>query len=95
MAAEHPDLAFDYALQNRAAIEALVDASSRSRFLAGLASRSADPAMIDKLSGYADAHMTAQSRAPADRAIASIRDRVRVRRERLPDITRWFEAHRG
>jgi hypothetical protein len=30
-----------------------------------------------------------------DRAIASIRDRVRVRAERLPDITRWLEARRG
>ena len=36
--------------------------------------------------------MTAQSRRPADIAIASIRDRVRIRQTRLPEITRWFEA---
>lgn len=88
----HPDLAFDFALAHREQVEALVDVSSRSRFLAGLASGSSDPAMIDKLRQYADAHMTPQSRAPADRAIASIQDRLRVRRERLPDITRWFDA---
>jgi aminopeptidase N len=91
----HPDLAFDYALAHREAVERLVDASSRSRYLAGLGSRSADPAMVEKLTRYAERHMTPQSRAPADRAIASIQDRLRVRRERLPDITRWIEARQG
>jgi aminopeptidase N len=91
----HPDMAFDYALEHREAVDRLVDASSRSRYLAGLGSRSSDPAMVEKLRRYAQAHMTPQSRAPADRAIASIEDRLRVRRERLPDITRWFEARRG
>lgn len=91
----HPDLAFDFAVRNRARIEPLVDASSQSRFIPGLASNSADPAMIAKLSQYAERYMTAQSRAPADRAIASVRDRVRVRDQRLPDITRWLEARRG
>ncbi len=51
--------------------------------------------MIDKLGQYAERHMTPQSRGPADRAIAAIRDRVRVREQRLPDISRWLEARRG
>jgi hypothetical protein len=92
VAAGHPDLAFDYALAHRERVMALVDASSSSRFLPGLASRSADPAMVGKLRDYATRYMTAQSRGAADRAIAAIEDRVRVRRERLPDITRWLEA---
>jgi aminopeptidase N len=91
----HPDMAFDYALAHREQVDRLVDASSRSRYLAGLGSRSSDPAMVDKLRRYAEQHMTPQSRAPADRAIASIQDRLRVRRDRLPDITRWLEARRG
>jgi aminopeptidase N len=92
---EHPDLAFDFALRNRERVEALVDASSRSRYLAQLGAGSTDPAMIEKLTDYAQRHMTPQSRAPADRAIASIRDRLRVREQRLPDITRWLEARPG
>jgi aminopeptidase N len=88
----HPDLAFDFAIRNRARVEPLVDSSSRSRFLPGLARGSADPAMIAKLEDYATRYMTAQSRRPADASIAAIRDRVRVRQERLPDITRWLEA---
>jgi aminopeptidase N len=95
VASVHPDLAFDFALRNREQVEPFVDASSRSRFLPGLASGSADPVMIGKLGDYAQRHMTPQSRAPADRAIASIQDRVRVRQQRLPDITRWLEARRG
>ena len=94
VAGEHPDLAFDFALQNREAVEKLVDVSSRSRYFPGLGSGSSDPAMIAKLQQYADRYLTAQSRRPADTAIASIQDRVRVRQTRLPDITRWFEAKR-
>ena len=88
----HPDLAFDYALAHRERVEALVDASSRSRYLASLGTGSADPAMIDKLGRYAERHLTPQSRGSVDRAIASIRDRIRVRTERRPDITRWLDA---
>jgi aminopeptidase N len=95
VAVGHPDMTFDWALANRERVDPLVDASSRSRFIPGLASRSADPAMVGKLQSYAEHHMTPQSRGAADRAIASIQDRVRVRQQRLPDITRWFEARRG
>lgn len=92
VAGEHPDLAFDFGLRNRERVETLVDSSSRSRYLPGLAAGSSDPAMIGKLEDFAKAHMTPQSRRPADIAIASIRDRVRIRQTRLPEITRWFEA---
>ncbi len=95
VAGVHPDLAFDFALRNRERVEALVDVSSRSRYLAGLATGSSDPAMIAKLGDYAERHQTPQSRAPVDRAIAAIRDRVRVREQRLPEISRWLEARRG
>ena len=93
VANEHPDLAFDFALQNRDKVETFVDVSSRSRFLPRLAAGSADPAMVAKLQDYAQRHMTPQSRKPADIAIAQIKDRIRVRQTRLPDITRWLEAH--
>ncbi|MEA3032612.1 MAG: hypothetical protein QOH86_628, partial [Sphingomonadales bacterium] len=88
----HPDLAFDFAIRNRERVEPLVDSSSRSRFLPSLAGGSADPAMVAKVQDYAARFMTPQSRRPADQAIASIQDRVRVRQARLPDITGWFEA---
>ncbi|HEX9948149.1 MAG TPA: M1 family aminopeptidase [Allosphingosinicella sp.] len=92
VADEHPDLAYDFAIRNREKVEGLVDISSRSRYLAGLGSRSADPAMVAKLEQYATRYLNPQSRGRVDVAIASIRDRIRVRTTRLPDITRWLEA---
>jgi hypothetical protein len=88
----HPDLAFDFAVQHREKIESLVDISSRSRFLPRLAGSSADPAMVGKLEDYAQHFMTPQSRKSADIAISMIRDRIRVRETRLPDIGQWLEA---
>ena len=92
VAAVHPDLAYDFAIENRAKVETFVDASSRSRYLPGLAGGSSNRATIAKLQDYATRYMTPQSRRPADIAIAAIEDRARVRETRLPDITRWFEA---
>jgi len=89
----HPDLVFDFALQHREKVESFVDVSSRSRYLPRLAWRSADPAMIEKLEDYAQRFMTPQSRKPADITISMIRDRIRVRQTRLPDITQWLAAH--
>ena len=89
----HPDLAFDFAVQHREQIETLVDVSSRSRFLPRLALRSAEPGMVEKLENYAQHFMTPQSRKPADIAISMIRDRIRVKETRLPEITQWIEAH--
>jgi aminopeptidase N len=92
VAAQHPDLAFDWALRNREKVEALVDISSRSRYLAGLGAASNNPAMMARIEEFATRHMTPESRRPADQAIGAIRDRVRVRTTRVPDITRWLEA---
>ncbi len=93
VAGVHPDLAFDFAIQNREKVEGLVDVSSRSRYLPRLASRSADPAMIGKLEDYAQRYMTPQSRKSADVTISMIRDRIRVHQTRLPDISSWLQAH--
>jgi len=88
----HPDLAFDFAVQHREKIENLVDVSSRSRFLPRLPRLSADPAMVEKLEDYAQRFMTPESRKPADITISMIRDRIRVKQTRLPDLTQWLEA---
>ncbi|TFI56493.1 M1 family peptidase [Sphingomonas parva] len=92
VAGEHPDLAFDFAIANRERVEGLVDISSRSRYFAQLGAGSSDPKMVDKIEDYARRYLTPESRRPADTAIAGIRDRVRVKTERLPDISRWLEA---
>ena len=95
VAEHHPDLAYDFAVRNRDKVESLVDISSRSRYLPGLGGGSADPAMVGKLEDFAKRHLNPQARGRVDVAIAAIRDRIRVRSTRLPDITRWLEKKTG
>jgi aminopeptidase N len=86
----HPELAFDFALANIKAVNERVDATSRSRYLPGLAGSAATPAMIEKVRAYAEAHIAPEARRDAETAIAAIKDRIKVRRERLPEIDAWL-----
>jgi aminopeptidase N len=86
----HPDLAFDFAMSNLAAVNDKVDAPSRSVYFPMLGSRSADAAMIGKINTYANTHLTSDSRRSAATAVATVTDRIRVRRERLPMIDAWL-----
>jgi aminopeptidase N len=89
----HPELAFDFALANIKAVNERVDATSRSRYLPGLAGSAATPAMIEKVRAYAEAHIAPEARRDAETAIAAIKDRIKVRRERLPEIDAWLTQH--
>jgi aminopeptidase N len=90
VAMRHPDMAFDFALANLAKINERVDASSRSRYVARLASGSSDPAMVNKLSAYAEANLAPSSRGDVEAAIAAIKDRIQVNAARLPEIDAWL-----
>ena len=78
VAGEHPDLAVDFALANRAKVVGLVDASSRSEFIAGLGRGSSNPAMVGKLDADAKANLTADARKPVDQAINAINTRIKA-----------------
>jgi len=90
VAEEHPDLAYDFALAHMAEVNDKVDASSRSRYYAGLGGQSSDPAMVGKLTAYATAHLQASARRDTETAIANVKDRIRVRGEVLPAIDAWL-----
>ncbi len=86
---EHPDLAFDFALANRAKVDALVDTSGRTGYIAGLAAASRDPAMIEKLERFRDA-VPADERRGVDRRIAQIRDRLATEPRLAREIGDWL-----
>jgi aminopeptidase N len=92
VASEYPDMATDFALANREAVEALVDVSSRSEYIPGLGSGSTDPAMIGKLEAYAKAHLTPESRKPVDQAITSITTRLKTEPRIKAGIAEWLDA---
>ena len=87
----HPDFAFDFAVAHRDKVDAKVDSTSLSRYYPSLANNSLDPAMIDKLNAFADAHIAATSRRATDTAIATIEYRIKVRNERLPVMDAWLQ----
>ncbi len=85
----HPDLAFDFAVAHKDAVNGKVDAASRTKFIPALGKASADPAMIDKVRAYAAANLPAGSRGEAEKSAASITDRIKTRKAALPQITAW------
>ena len=95
VAGQHPDMAFDFAVANRAKVETLVDGSSQARYYPGLAGGSADRAMIGKLRAFAEAHIPASARNATETSIANIENRIRVREQRIPAIVAWLEKNGG
>tara|TARA_R110000824_G_scaffold3839_12_gene18427 strand:+ start:29682 stop:32342 length:2661 start_codon:yes stop_codon:yes gene_type:complete len=91
VAKEHPELAVDFVLANHEAVMALVDSSSRSRFVATLASGSDDEAMPAKLDAYAQKFLTADSRSKIDEAISSIETRLKTRPRVKAGVIAWLD----
>ena len=89
VAAEHADLAFDFALANRAGVEALVESFSRYSFVAGLASASRDPAMIGKLERFRDASPE-DERREVERRIAQVRNRLATEPRLSREVGEWL-----
>lgn len=90
VAESHPDMAFDFALANTAAVNKRIDATSRSRYFPMLARGSSDPAMVGKVRAYAEANLAPDARRDAETAIAAIEDRLKVRAQRVPEIDAWL-----
>ena len=90
----YPDRAYDFAIANRAVIEALLEPPARVSYFAGLATISRDPAMLDKLTRFA-ATVPASSRGEVEKALASIRFRLSLIKDRVPEMERWLAADGG
>ena len=91
VAANHPDMAFDFAIANIAKVNERVDATSRSRFFPSLASASSNPEMITKLNAYASAHLDPSARGELETVINAIEYRMKLKRERVPEIRTWLD----
>jgi len=74
VAAGNADFAFDYAMANRAKVEAQIDTFGQASFIAGLAVASRDPAIIGKLEALRESVPQDQRRA-IERRIAALKQR--------------------
>jgi aminopeptidase N len=89
----HADLAFPYALENRKAIEALVDDSSQATYFARLAGSATNPATVTALEGFA-ASLRADERKPVDRVIGQLRQAFAERPGLAAGIKTWLATQR-
>lgn len=89
VAGEHPDLAFDFATTNLAALGKWVEPNALARYVVDLAGGSNDPAMPAKLRRFAEANMPADARGPVDRVINGIEVRAAIRQRVAGDVEAW------
>jgi len=93
VAANHPEMAFDFAIANMAAVNQRVDATSRSRYFPMLARGSSSSAMVGKVRAYAEKHLAPEARRDAETTVAAIQDRLKVRDQRVPEIDGWLQRN--
>ncbi len=89
VAREHAMLAYDFVMANRDAVEALVDASGRAGYIAGIAANADDPAMIARLEEYR-ATLPEDQRRTVDRVMLQLRDRFDSEPRLRAQIGEWL-----
>lgn len=89
----HPELAFDFAVEHRGQVDALVDANSRASFYPALGAGSSEREMATKIQAFAEQHIAPTARRDAQTAIARIQTRARLREQRRPQIDAWLAQH--
>lgn len=89
VAERHPALAFDFAVAHRAAIQALLEESSRVAFIPRLAGRSGDLALAKRVREYGAAHVPAGSGNAVERTAAAIETRAAQMAQHRAAIERW------
>ena len=95
VAVEHPEAALDFALSHLNAVRKLVDTSGWSRFLAQLGSASRKQSTIDKLNGYARAHVAPSDRKPIDRVTVAIATQIAQLPRMKRETNAWLIQHAG
>ena len=93
VAQDDGEMALDFILANLDKVNGILEPSSRGRFVARVAGGAVHDSAIAKLQQYADAQLTAATRAPVDIAISRIRFRVDAIRDRMPAVDTWLAQH--
>lgn len=87
---EHPDLAFDFAVAHRAAVDQRVDSTSRARYYPRLGAGSRKVETAANIRAFAERHLDSRSRREAETAAVGIETRARLRDARLPHVEAWL-----
>jgi aminopeptidase N len=85
---EYPALAFDWAVAHETQVNAFLEASTRAKFIVGLAAGSGDLAVAKRVTAYA-AKLPAPARKPAEQTVSSITYRAGLRSSQAAAIGAW------
>jgi aminopeptidase N len=91
VAGRHPDMTYDWMLANQAAVDAMLDDSSRWDFVMTVAGASTDPAMVGKLEALRAARPE-EGRGPVDRALVSLKQRLATYPRTREQLGAWLAA---
>ena len=94
VAEDHPEKAFDFAIAHRAAVDAMVEPTSRTSYFAGLTAGAKSAAILPRLQAFA-LTVPASARGEITKATSNISYRVEIIAKRLPEVDRWLAAHPG
>ncbi len=92
VAGEHPELAFNWAIYNAKAVNALLEESTRAGFIAELAGGATDAKVADQVMAFATKTLPVASRGDAMTAASLIRYRAAVRIAQSSAIGLWARA---
>jgi aminopeptidase N len=90
VAVNHPEQAFDFAVQHAQAVLEHVDAASRWAYIPRLATMSTDRAMADKVQAYTERSVPADARDASKRTIAYIRLQAAMKDRQVPALESWL-----
>lgn len=85
-----PELAFDFALANRAAINERVEAGSQASFIPELGAATSDPKVAAKVRAWVEANLPKESRGDAEVALAGAAVRAEARARVVPQVEAWL-----
>jgi aminopeptidase N len=94
VARDHPDLAWNFALQHVDRPGFPIDPFTRLTMMPRIASQSSDKKRVGDLTAYAAQHIPASARENVESAISTINLNVQFRAERLPQIDQWLAKAR-
>ena len=90
VAVDHPEQAFDFAVQHEQAVLEQVDGSSKWAYIPRLAATSTDRAMADKVQAYTERSVPADARDASRRTIAYIRLQADMKDRQVPALESWL-----
>jgi hypothetical protein len=92
VAGAHPRVAWDFLVENRQAMEGLLDPLQRLEFPPNVAAQSSDPAVARELREYAR-DFPEGAQPTVDAAAAQIELKAQTIRERMPAVESWIRVH--